>query len=361
MTDGKREGGPPPDAPAPKGPGFARAEMAACEACRRPNPPTRMSCLYCGAPLPESRETEALRRPALRRPEAWEPGFNIVLVPGGAARDADGPAGGFDGARVSADALEEGASLLRLEPQFLSDALAARRALPLALAASREEAAFVGRRLAALGFAVEVVPDELLAGDDSTPARARKLWFDADALTARTGVAGETQTAAWEDVLLIVRGRLFSKRVEVEERRTRFGAESKVADERELFEDEGVLDLFARARDGSDAHWRVTSDNFDYSPLGPRKSLLARDNFETLTGLLRERAPRAGYDEDYARLRRLLAPAWPPDERREAAGLRRVRPGKFNVEAVTRVGNETQFTRYARLLYQLELRRREGA
>lgn len=325
--------------------GFARAEMVACAACERANPPTRMSCLYCGAPLPETAATEALRRPALRPPEDWERGFNVVVIPPDVAPPSN---------HLSADGLEEAAVLLRLEPQFLSGVLGAGRALPVARAASPEEASFVARRLSALGLSVEVVSDETLSVGPSQPSRVRRLEFDDETLTAHAQPAA--RVLAWSELVLIVRGRLLSKRVEVEERGARFGAEKKVADSRELFGDEGVLDLFAEG-----SHWRLTSDGFDYSALGSRKSLLAGENFETLARLLRERATRAVYDEDYARLRHLLAPAWPPDERTESGGLRRARPGRFNVEAVTHVSNETQFTRYARLVHHLERQRRKGS
>ena len=70
------------DAGAPVMPrGFAPGEMVACEACVRANPPTRMNCLYCGAVLPVGEAGQDLRRPTLRALEAWEQGFNVVLVP----------------------------------------------------------------------------------------------------------------------------------------------------------------------------------------------------------------------------------------------------------------------------------------
>ncbi|MDQ3256599.1 MAG: hypothetical protein M3R15_22375, partial [Acidobacteriota bacterium] len=69
--------------------GFAVNEMVACETCLRANPPTRVLCLYCAAPLAVSAENVDLRRPALRRIEEWEGGYNVVLLPReGAAKPA---------------------------------------------------------------------------------------------------------------------------------------------------------------------------------------------------------------------------------------------------------------------------------
>ena len=77
-----------------------------------------------------------------------------------------------------------------------------------------------------------------------------------------------------------------------------------------------------------------------------------------LRRLLRGRAPSAVFDEEYARLRPLLADVWPSAERTESLGLRREGAGRVNTEAVTTVSNEGQFTRYARLRHMLVLRAR---
>ncbi|HEX5706855.1 MAG TPA: hypothetical protein VFX96_06150, partial [Pyrinomonadaceae bacterium] len=119
--------------------------------------------------------------------------------------------------------------------------------------------------------------------------------------------------------------------------------------------DAPALEIYARGESGG---WRVGADGFDYSCLGEMKGLLARENFVRLAEALRGRASAATYDDEYARVRHLLAHAWPLSEHTESGGLRRARPGKFNTESVTVLSNDAQFTRYARLRYQLELRRR---
>jgi hypothetical protein len=311
---------------------FTPDEMVACEKCARANAPTRMNCLYCGAPLPVTEESARRRRPALRALEEWESGFNVILHP------RDVPA--------SAEALEEAASLLRVETGLIGECLAARQALPLARAASREEAELIVGRLAAFGFAVETLSDEDLAVGART-RRVRALELTADALVSHGLPGEEAQSWGWSEVGLVVTGRVGGKRVEVEERREKSRRDGEVVDARELSEDEAVLDLYPTGGDA--AGWRVMADNFDYSCLGERKSLLARENFMTLVGLLRERARGAVFDDGYASSRRLLAAAWPPAARDDTLGFRRERAGRYSTGAVTSVSNEAQFTRYSRL------------
>src|SRR5215208_2607295 len=64
------------DAPRP----FAPEQLVACDECLRANAPTRMNCLYCGAALPRTRQSVALRRPVLKKLEEWEHGFNVVTL-----------------------------------------------------------------------------------------------------------------------------------------------------------------------------------------------------------------------------------------------------------------------------------------
>ncbi len=318
---------------------FSAGELVACEGCARANPPTRMNCIYCGAALPVTAESEALRRPTLRKLEEWEHGFNIVLLPG------DGET------QLSPDALAEAANFLRLEAARLSACVEARVALPVARAATLEEAGLITRRLGALGFPVEAVSDEDL-GASKTAKRIRALDITDEELVGFGGPEEGACGVAWGEVELLVVGRIFTKRVEVEEVRKRLKGRQELIDARELLFDEAVLEIFNASAEGSTG-WRIMAESFDYSCLGSRKGLLARDNFNTLVETLRARAAAAGFDEEYVRLRHLLAAVWPPAERTESLGLRRSRPGRLSTEAVTTASNETQFTRYARLRQHL--------
>jgi hypothetical protein len=218
-------------------------------------------------------------------------------------------------------------------------------ALPVARAAARDEAELIVARLGALGLRAEVVADEVLGVDARPPVRARRIDMSGDGLRVWT-TAGGSEAVAWDDLELFVTGRVYVRRVEVEERRGRVRPGDEVADSREMFSDESELEIYART---SDVGWQVTSGNFDYSCLGARMKLVAVENFKALVAELRARAPRAAFDDKFDSLRHLLAAAWPPSERSESLGLKRERPGKFNTGAVTLISNQAQFTRYARL------------
>lgn len=322
---------------------FTAEELIACEKCLRANAPTRMNCLYCGAALPVTEGTAELRRPTLKKLEAWEQGINVVLLPRGVGA-------------LPPDAIEEAASFLRLDTARLGEIVASRCALPLARASSVEEAELITKRLGALGFDVEALTDEELM---KPPSRARAFAFGEDALVCFSSLDAEPRRLPWTEIALLVVGRVVTKRVEVAERRAKLSSRSNISDSREFAADESALDIHAGEAGGEG--FRVMADNFDYSCLGEGKSLLARDNFGALVEALRVRAPDAIFDEEYARLRGLLSIVWPPTERTESLGLRRERPGRFSKEAATTFSNETQFTRYARLrLHIVVSERAEG-
>jgi hypothetical protein len=327
---------------------FAPEQMVACEECLRANPPTRMLCLYCGAQLPSTPQGAALRRPVLKKLEEWEHGFNVVTL----ARAAGA---------LTSEAAEEAASLLRLDAGGLKEIVLAGRAMPVARASSADEGWLVVERLRELGLNTEVFPDDVLA---RRPVRARAFEFEEDALVCRTGPEAEPRRVPWSEVALLVKGRVVSRRVEVAERKRGLVGRNEMVGARELASDEAVLDVYTAFGDGraartwEEAGLRVMAGGFDYSCLGGDKGLLAAQNFETLAASLRARALSAVCDEEYARLRPLLADVWPSAERTESLGLRRERAGRVNTEAVTTVSNEGQFTRYGRLRHLLVLRAR---
>src|SRR5215467_1381946 len=61
--------------------GFSAEQMIRCEECLRANPPTRVSCLYCVAPLPLTEASKRLRKPLFRTPEKHQSGYNNILMP----------------------------------------------------------------------------------------------------------------------------------------------------------------------------------------------------------------------------------------------------------------------------------------
>ena len=317
---------------------FSPAQMVTCEACLRANPPTRTSCLYCAAALPITQDSADRQRPTLRRLEQWEPGYNVILVPNQTTGMMAAPLG-------------EMAELLRLDIEDLQRIVGAGEPLPLARVATFDEASLVKRRLDALNVDARVVADRDLAIDTSPPKRIRALAFTDSSLVVRPAGSAEELRVAWADVSLLVIGRLFVRRVEVEERQGR-GRKSGIVNARELSEDEALLDIYVDRRQGG---WRITAHNFDFSCLGEKKGPLVAENFSTLIQVLRLRAARAEYDDSYHRVRYALAPVWPLDQHTESQGWRRGGPGRYTTGSVTASDNETQFTRYSRLRHYLKL------
>jgi hypothetical protein len=322
--------------------GFAPEQMVTCEACLRANPPTRTSCLYCGAQLPATEVNAALQKPTLRRLEKWEEGFNTILLPGGSAQ-------------LTQETLEQAADLLQLKPEELQRIVEAGVPLPIARAASHNEAALIENKLSEMGLSVLIISDSDLLPNESMMRRVRTLEFTEDGFVAFASGGSETWRAAWNEVALLVAGRLFVRQIEIEERKGR-RAENELVDARELSADESVLDIYTTQNNSG---WRITANNFDFSCLGAQKGLIAAQNFSTLTKILRERADASHYDDSYNAVRHALSTVWPLEQQTESHGWRRARIGRVNTEAVTRSDNETQFTRYSRLRYYLRSRHPE--
>lgn len=315
---------------------FAEAEMIVCSACLRTNPPTRATCIYCATELPGRRHAADAQSPPATAAAKTENHYILVLAP------AIG--------EVTESAVAEAAALLHLKINELSAIVDSGKSLPLARAATIEQATLLGGQLRGLGIENLAVADEELKLE--TPARRiRSLEFSEDELTGVTvsGVAGVSTN--WADVVLIVTGRLLVNRHEVEERRRR--GRTQPVGSREMFADESVLDIYSMSEP---AGWRISAGNFDFSCLGSEKGVTAFENFAAVVKLLRERAVNADFDDLYVGLRTVLAAVWPLEQHTRKGEWRRSGAGKFDVATVTTTDNESQFTRYSRLLCRLKLR-----
>jgi hypothetical protein len=311
--------------------GFSPDQMVRCEECLRANPPTRTTCLYCASALPVTEQSAALIKPTLRPLEKWEQGFNIIILP---AADAHFKAG----------SQEEVASLLHLTTEDVWRIMEAAEPLPVARAATEQEAQLIEQRLKELGLNVLSVADDALALDAHPQKRVRALELAEDELIAWPTGGGERLRAPWDELTLLLTGRIIVRQIEVEERRGR-REENEIVETRELSTDDALLDIYPR---GSAGGWRILASNFDFSCLKEKKSLLVAQNFARLLEELRTRASRAEYDDSYARLRHALNIVWPLEQQTESRGWRRG-GRRFSTEMVTTRDNEKQFTRYSRL------------
>ena len=322
------------DAPEDSGPApFAPDQMVRCDECLRANPPTRINCLYCGAVLPHDETTVALQRPALRPLEKWEQGYNNILLP---------PVANLTTAQVA-----EASDLLRLGPEDLGRILASGMPLPLARAATLDEAQLVQRRLGMLGIDTNIMPDAEPGTDAAGIVKVRALEIGKAGIYAYQSPEAPFVEVSWSDFTLLVIGRLIVKRVELKERKSaRAGAENSILDSSEFITDETVVDFYTRKQM---MPYRIAANSFDFSCLGSSKGLLAGENISRLLQLLRERAPQVEYDDSFNSVRRILELIWPSEQQNESSGWRRERPGKYSVGSAMELNNETQFSRYSRL------------
>ena len=306
--------------------GFTPDQMITCDECLRANPPTRMNCLYCSVPLPATESSVRLRKPILRRPEKHQLGYNTIYLP-----SADLPA----------EAVHEAATLLKLKEPELEKILDAGVPLPLARTASREEAELILGRLEDLGFRVVTLVDE------GVVRRVKSMAFEESQLVINSGHSKDEAAVPWSNVMLLVPARLIEKRVEVKEVKSR-RAENEILDASEFFSDQPVIDIYLSTHSET---WRVSASGFDFSCLGSEKALVANENLTRLQRRLVAQAMNARFDDSYNRLRPLLDLVWGPEQETKSSGWRRERPGKLSLGMATINSNESQFTRYSRLLY----------
>ena len=313
--------------------GFSPEQMIRCEECLRANPPTRVSCLYCVAPLPLTEASARLRKPVLRPPEKHQLGYNNILLPQEQA--------------VSAEVLSEAATLLKLSEENIQEILSYGIALPVARTASREEAELVRDRLQDLGIRSLMLSDRDLGLTDGAVKRVKSMIFEDEYFVIQQAGAAEEALVLWTDVVLILSARLFETRFEMTERMTR-KPEKEILDTSEFFRDEAVVDFYTATHSTT---WRVSANGFDFSCLGSEKALVANANIAKLQELIAGRAVNAVVDESYRQVRSVLELAWATQPETQSSGWRRERPGKLSVGMATTKSNESQFTRYSRLRY----------
>lgn len=285
--------------------------------------------MYCSVPLPMTESSARLRKPILRRPEKHQLGYNTIYLP--------------SSERLSAEAIHDAATLLKLNESELERILAQGLPLPLARTASREESELIVDRLHGLGFPVVTLADE------GTIKRVRSIAFEEPQLTINPGHARDEVEVPWSNVLLLVPARLIERRVEVKEVKSR-RAENEILDASEFFRDETVLDFYLSTHAET---WRVSASGFDFSCLGSEKALIANENMTRLQRRLVAQAPNARVDDSYNRLRPVLDLVWGAEQETKSSGWRRERPGKLSLGMATINSNESQFTRYSRMLYYI--------
>ena len=315
-------------------PAFDAKEMIVCANCLRTNPPTRMKCFYCDAELEISEAQSGFLRPNLRKLELWEKGFNIIYQ----SKNEH-----FDETK-----LPEIAKMLKLEKENLQKLLDKQKSLPIARGASEKEVEIIQKRLAEFGIETTILSDEVLAVE-TPPKRLRGIEFWDDKIIFILFNEDNIVEISNDDLILIVSGGIFERRVEAVEKRTKKG-ENKLLETDEVTSDEFLIDIYSRQ---NSIGYRIFAKGFDFSSLETEKALLAVENMQKLIKKLREAASKAKFIDDYLQVRENLSNIWEVELKTNSQGLKRGGVGSFNLANVTIANNTLQFTKYSRLWRQI--------
>ena len=301
-----------------------------CPGCNRTTPSGRAVCMYCGAALPVTRIEAAPRQ---RHLDHAERAFNTVIDP---ARS-----------RVDDNSEASLASALQLEPAEARAFIVTEKRVPIARSQTRQEAELIAALMRTCGLGAYVVADEdLQLGNDLM--RARRVTRGPDHLDIYHST-GDVRVAL-ADIRLLVVGALHSTRIDFTEgiARTR-GNSGALLDTSEFRSGEMLVDVYGADLGQS---FRIKADGFDYSGLVWPLSFRAEVNFQTAIAALHGAAPQAKVDDDFARIRGLLARAWPERSRVESRGIKRAGIALRPVAQNSMIGdNRDQFDRYSRLMF----------
>jgi hypothetical protein len=299
-----------------------------CPICSRRTPAARGVCIYCGAALPV---TEIHAAPHQRNIEPFERAFNTILLPAGASSDSK------DAALASA---------LGIELDQARGFVAALRPLPIARSQTRQEAEMISQLARNCGLRATVVADEDLRLE--TPlTRARRILRRGDQFEVHH-VGGALAIPASALKLMVI-GALKNIRVDYTEASPVASEKVNVLDTAEFRSEETLLDVYASSLEES---FRIKADAFDYSSLVEKLSFRAEENFQSVIRNLCGAAPQAKLDMEFARMRGLLARAWPERSHNEAQGIKRTGASYRPVSKSSIISdNRDQFERYSRLMF----------
>lgn len=306
---------------------FEANELIACSRCERSNPPNRSYCIYCGNTLYSDVGTTDQLTIEFRNPELWESGVNIII---GCVND------NVDFRRA--------AGLLSLERDQLVTVLGSGRGFPLTRVEGNSQSALIISQLQTCGIEAYAVSDEDL--HLHTPnTRVAAIDFIAGECSFKDFNTGAHTRFPTYEIALVVEGVISKTKIDSLEKR-RLRGDSKIVDQTAFSSDDRVLDIYPANRSTG---FRLLPAGFDFSCLGDRKGLLARENWGRLIEMLKEKLPSTEFMDQYITQRGRLAIAWPIESRTETKGMVQTGFGKREFGSVAITSNLQQFNRYSRL------------
>ncbi len=251
------------------------------------------------------------------------------------------------GSPLASTAIAEVSAAGRLTAEQAERLLSAPAPVPVARAATARDAVLLAQRLAQSGLRTLILADAQLA-PLQPPRRARALTLAGDHLEIFGSESAAPLRLAWQEVSLIVFGALRFRQVLAREssgRRAKPEREELITADEEV----AVIDLFGPSLA---THARIRADGFDYSCLGPGRSLLAAENHALLGDRLLAARPAATVvNQDFRALSPALEPVWGLTKTSSRQPFKRAGIGKVAMEKTEYVDNDSQFTRFARSLF----------
>jgi hypothetical protein len=301
-----------------------------CPRCDRRTAVARGKCIYCGESLPITRIEAA---PPQRKIDSFEAAFNTILEPVFAHEDE-----GVD-ARLAA--------ALGIEMEEAHAYVVSGKRLPLARSQNLQEAAMIAGLVRDCGVNAVVIADEDLALKREL-VRAKRIVLEDESLQVHH--SGKSFSLPAAEIKLLVTGALKNNRVDYTEGIVGIrGQSGSVLDTSEFRSDETLVDVYSASLASS---FRIKSDAFDYSGLVSPLSFRAEVNFNAAVAKLRQVAAQAAFDDDFRRVKHLLARAWPERSRNEARGIKRKGLAYRAVAQASLLSdNRDQFDRYSRLMF----------
>lgn len=309
---------------------FKPDELVACGSCTRKNPPNRLKCMYCGNELKIRPGNAAMVKPALRKLEGWERGFNVIIREPVPTNQLN---------------LAHSAAFLSMEPDDLAVILDAGEPLPLIRVESQNEAEILIAGLAKLGLNCSILADATVA-DEKMPIRLSNIDLREGGI-AVTDFNTQKITVI-DDLALLTPGIITTSKVDSLEKKRR--GKTKVLEETATTSDESILDIYSRH---DPVGFRVHLTGFDFSCLGEDKGLLAVENMRLLVVTLKEHVPNAKLVANYKKVRPALGQVWEIEARKDPKGLQRSGFAKREFGSVASTSNLRQFTKYSRLQWHL--------
>ncbi len=309
--------------------GFRPEQMSACGKCGKANPPNRSQCLYCAAELDVAPEYAAEVKLKLHPLEDWEPGHNVVVLPGLKSH--------------SSTVAEKIASVFGLNIDLVKVSVSSPTPTPLMRVESEAQSETARERLEIFGIRAAVVSDRSLKSD-VPPVRLRGLEFENNKLKAIPfNTTGIIDLSA-EQIVLIVTGAIFELKTEATMKRKK--KETLRVDEMQTSTDLPVVDFYAK---DESTGFRITVNGFDFSCLGDDKGMLAAENLAKLVKKLKTFSTNVVLIEDYISKRNLLDVVWEPKRSVDSKGIHSAGFGKVAFATGSRTSNVQQFTKYSRL------------